>query len=178
MVKSILVIACTFITSFGFSQETGSAEFLVIQERRRMVGYRNKGLLEASVTLAPSTMLSRKSNNFYLNAFAEYHFDLNVSLRSDNYLHLNALEDSPFINNAIRSYFGVFYHLNHNQFTNLDVTLGVQPGIVIMSKSNYDGLEPLVAIEPSRNIVSPSFALSVGGKFYVWKYFNFFSNHI
>lgn len=171
MVKRLLVIAFVCLASTGNSQETG----LVI-ERYLAPGYRQKGLLEASVTFSPSTMLSRKSNNFYLTGFAEYHFDVNVSLRSDTYFHLLGVEENPFINKSIRSYFGVFYHLNRNQFSNWDVTLGIQPGITIMSKNNYDILDPLVADEPSRNVVSPSFALSVGAKLYVWKYFNFFAN--
>jgi len=167
MVKGLLVMAFVCLASFGYSQETG----LVIQ-RAMEPGYRQKGLLEASATISPSTMLSRKSNNFYLTGFAEYHFDLKVSLRSDTYLH--GVEENPFINNAVRSYFGVFYHLNHDQFSNWDVTLGVQPGITIMSKANDIGVESIV--EPPRNVLSPSFALSVGAKFYVWKYFNFFAN--
>ncbi|MFT6983995.1 MAG: hypothetical protein ACJAUD_002775 [Crocinitomicaceae bacterium] len=141
-----------------------------------VTGYRQRGLLEASSTISPSTMLSRKSKNFYLTGFAEYHFDLNVSLRSDTYFHLFGVEEDAFINNGVRSYFGVFYHLNHDQFSNWDVTLGVQPGITIMSKGNYIGIDPIDELEPSRNVVSPSFALSVGAKFYVWQYFNFFAN--
>ena len=127
MVKGLLVMAFVCLASFGYSQETG----LVIQ-RAMEPGYRQKRLLEASATISPSTMLSRKSNNFYLTGFAEY-------------------------------------HLNHDQFSNWDVTLGFQPGITIMSKGNYLGIDPIVELEPSRNVVSPSFALSVGAKFYVWK---------
>ena len=175
MVNKILVFACALIASFGYSQETGSAK-VVMDGGKTSLGYRQQGLLEASATLSPSTMLSRKSNNFYATGFAEYHFDLKVSLRSDTYYHLNSLEENGFIKDAVRSYFGIFYHLNHNQFSNWDVTLGVQPGVSIMSKNNYNALDPLVATDHSRVVVSPSFALSAGAKFYVWNYVNFFAN--
>lgn len=178
MVRYILVVLIALCSSVGHSQLGQSNLDLEALRIRRMEppGHRRAGTLEGSATFAPSTMLGRKANNYYLTLFGEYHLGLHVSLRSDSYLYLNSIEDSPFINNAFRSYFGVYYHLNHSRTTNWDVTIGFQPGITAMSKSNYDGIQPFAAIEPSRTIITPSFAVSTGAKFYVWKYFNFFAN--
>lgn len=175
MVKSIIIAGLLLISSTSFSQlfEASSQEGRMI---RRPTGYRQTGLLEAGTTLSPSSMFARKSVNYYLSGFAEYHFNHRVSLRADNFFYLNGLGDSPFVNNAIRSYFGALYHFNQDVYSNWDVYVGFQPGVTAMSKTNYDGIEPLVAIEPSRMVLSPSFAISAGTKFYVWKYFNFFAN--
>lgn len=179
MVKSILIAATVLSGSFSFAQ-LGSSSVEAYGKRVMMMpppGYRQPGTLEGSATFSPSIMLNRPSTNYYLSGFAEYHFDYRVSLRSDNYYYLNSVEEFPFIENAFRSYVGISYHLNHDQFSNWDVTVGFQPGITVMSTTNNtEGLQTLVAIEPSRVIVSPSFALSLGAKFYVWKYFNFFAN--
>lgn len=177
MVKSILIASIVLTGSHSFGQLVNNSNF----EGKRMMmpqaqSYRQPGLLEASATFSPSTMLNRKANNFYLSGFAEYHFDRRISLRSDNYLFLNSVEANSFIENAVRSYFGVFYHLNQSQYSNLDFYIGFQPGITAMSKSNYNGNQTFVAVEPSRTILSPSFAISTGVKYYVWKYFNFFVN--
>lgn len=178
MVKNMLAATILLTSLCSFGQLSSSSEF---EGKRAMPipqSYRQAGLLEASATFSPSTMLSRKAINFYVSAFAEYHFDRRVSLRSDNYLFLNSLETNSFVNNAVRSYFGVFYHFNQNPFSNLDLYIGFQPGITAMSKGNYPepGVEYFAPIEPSRTILSPSFSFSTGVKFYVWKYFNFFAN--
>jgi len=184
MVKYILVAFMVLICSASYSQGNSFAEESEINEpwigaRRRMppLGHRRSGTLEGSATFSPSWMLNRKFSNYYLSAFGEYHLDLQISLRSDNYFYLNSGDEYPFVEDAFRSYVGVMYHLNPSPFTNWDVTVGFQPGITLMSTTNNtDGLQTLVAIEPSRVVVSPSFAVSLGAKFYVWKYFNFFAN--
>lgn len=179
MVKSILTVVIALSSTMSFAQvgSLNSEPFDGIRRSEPTLGYRRPGTLEASATYSPSTLLSRKSSHYYVSGYAEYHFDRRVSLRSDSYYYLNSNNEFPFIENAIRSYFGILYHLNDDQFSNFDVSVGFQPGVAIMSTTNNtDGLQTLVAIEPSRVVVSPSFALSLGAKFYVWKFFNFFAN--
>lgn len=174
MVKVIIISVSLIICSFGYGQSIRSSA-----NQGRGYGqspdFGRAGLLEVAATVSPSTMFARKSVNAYLSAFAEYHFDYRVSLRSDNYFHLKSLGDSPFVNNAIRSYFGVFYHFNRGVFRRWDAYVGFQPGITVMSKNNY-GNQPIVAIAPSRTIISPSFALMTGAKLYVLQNVNLFAN--
>ena len=178
MEKIIITAAITFLSSFSYGQQLGQVEQVEFDGIRqiRKKGYRRPGTIEAIGTYGVSTMLNRKSKNYYLTALAEYHFDQRVSLRSDSYYYLNSPDENPFIDKSIRSYFGIFYHLNRDQFSNWDVTLGFQPGVTIMSKNNYDPSGTLAETERSRMVLSPSFAVSCGAKYYVWKYFNFFAN--
>lgn len=158
---------------------TSMAQF---QEKRAYVvevlkqpSYRQPGLLSASMTFSPGTMLNRKSNNFYLSGFAEYQLDNKVSLRGDSYVFLNSSDAIPFVQQGFRTYFGAFYHLNQALYSNWDVKIGFQPGVSIMQPElwvvNSPGVEP-----QSRYHVSPSFSISTGVDYYVWKYFHFFAN--
>ncbi|MFK7783870.1 MAG: hypothetical protein AB8B56_02080, partial [Crocinitomicaceae bacterium] len=54
--------------------------------------YIQPGLLSASITYSPSTMLNYDENNFYVTGFAEYLFDEHFSFRSDTYVFLNGEE--------------------------------------------------------------------------------------
>jgi len=137
------------------------------------LGYRVPGLLSASATFTPAAMLNRKSNNYYLSGFAEYQLDNRLSLRSDNYFHMNGNGNPTFVHRGFRSYFGAFYHLNQSRVDNWDVKFGFQPGITFMRSYSY---QDLMFPDASDWVVSPSFSLSVGFDYYVWKYFHFFTN--
>lgn len=138
--------------------------------------YIQPGLLEASATFSPGTMLNRNSTNYYLSGYAEYHLDRRLSLRSDNFFLLTSPDEDPLIDEAFRSYFGVFYHFRGDEYSNWDKYIGFQPGITYMEKNPYHGgIFYIQEPEPQRSL-TPSFAFTVGTSFYVWKYFNFFAN--
>jgi hypothetical protein len=172
MVKTILMGAFILIGVFVRAQQ---------QEGKLMAYYAPKsyiqpGMIEASATLSPGMMLNRSGTNYYLSGFAAVTLDQRISLRSDNYFLVSAAEEDPFFNQAFRSYFGAFYHFRPNGETNWDKYIGFQPGIAYMKRNPYyGGIQPLVAIEEKGQIV-PSFSLTIGTSFYVWKYFNFFAN--
>lgn len=130
--------------------------------------YIQPGLLKATATISPTSMLNRSVSNVYISGFLEYHLEKNLSLRGDTYMFIDGESKtaSPnlFIAQGMRTYFGVFYHFNKN---NWDQYLGFQPGISL--------IKPLDAVEldaPFQAI--PSFAIHVGSTYFVWKYFNFF----
>lgn len=168
MVRNVLV-ALSLVAFASFGQEGR----LMIYPKQKPNGYRVPGLLSASMTFSPGTMLNRDQTNFYLSGFAECQMDHKVSLRGDTYIFLNASSDQPYVNEALRTYFGAFYHLNQQGFGNWDVKIGFQPGITYMKRSTYDALGESVASEPW---LSPSFSVSIGADYYVWKYFHFFAN--
>lgn len=135
--------------------------------------YIQPGLLSATATLGPSKMLARNSSNYYLSGFAEYFIEKNLSLRGDIFLYASSDNDVPFISEAARSFFGLSYHLNKNNF---DVHFGFQPGITYMKRNPYsDGNQTFAPVEEDGQLM-PSFTLSCGATYYVWKYFNFFVN--
>ena len=121
------------------------------------------GVLSASSTIAPSVMLNRNESNFYINGFAEYFIDRRLSLRSDNYFLVDGRNETPLIDQAFRSYFGMAYHFGDG---NWDNHIGFQPGITLMRLTPSD--------EISYNPIdfSGSMAVSIGTTYYVWKYFN------
>lgn len=138
--------------------------------------YIQPGMIEASATFSPSMMLNRKSTNFYLSAFAAYTLERNISFRSDSYFYISSAEEDPFMSEAFRSYIGVFYHFRPDKYSNWDKYIGFQPGITYMKRNPYyGGIQSLIAIEPKGQL-TPSFALTIGTSFYVWKHFNFFAN--
>lgn len=168
MVKLFLICFFGVWTLQASSQSSGK----LVMPKLIKEGYRVPGLLSASATFSPSIMLNRSSNNFYLSGFAEYQLDRKVSLRSDNFYYLNSSEENSFVSDAFRTYFGAFYHLNQKGYENWDVKLGFQPGIVFMRTNEWNNGE----VQTSRTIANPSFAMSIGFDYYVWKYFHFFTN--
>ena len=135
---------------------------LVAQEEM----YIRPGLLKASATIAPGKMLNRTVNTIYLSGFLEYHTEKNFSLRGDTYWYIDGVAQKPtdvMLANASRTYFGAFYHVN---LKNWDNYIGFQPGISFL---RFGAISPKIS-------VCPSFALTAGTTFYVWKYFHFFAN--
>lgn len=125
--------------------------------------YIQPGLLAASSTYSPSTLLNHSESNFYVTGFAEYFLDKKFSFRSDTYLFLNSQNEDALIKDGVRSYFGIAYHLNKG---NWDGHFGFQPGITYMNSS----------ISTMKASIVPSAALRIGTTYYVWKYFHFFAN--
>lgn len=125
--------------------------------------YIQPGLLAASITYSPSTLLNHAESNFYATGFAEYFLDEKFSLRSDTYLFLNSQNDDALIKDGVRSYFGIAYHVNKG---NWDGHIGFQPGITYMNRT----------VSTMQSSVIPSSALRIGTTYYVWKYFHFFAN--
>lgn len=128
--------------------------------------YIRPGLLKASATIAPGKMLNRTVNTIYLSGFLEYHTDKNISLRGDTYWYIDGAAQKPtdvLLRSASRTYFGAFYHWN---LKNWDNYVGFQPGISLL---RFSAISPKIS-------VCPSFALTAGSTFYVWKYFHFFAN--
>lgn len=148
MVRRWLVILTIAVTSPSLAQEE-----LYIQP----------GLLAASITYAPSGMLNHNQSNFYANGFAEYFLDKRFSFRGDTYIFLNSQNEDALINDGIRSYFGLSYHLNKG---NWDGNVGFQSGITYMNTQ----------VTTTRAQIQPSAALRIGTTYYVWKYFHFFAN--
>lgn len=171
MVRLLLIGILISIVGSMYAQQEGK---LMAYERPK--SYIQPGMIEASATLSPGIMLNRAATNYYLSGFAAVTIDRRLSFRSDNFFFINAAEESSFINQAFRSYFGAFYHFRPNNETNWDKYIGFQPGITYMKRNPYyDGIQPFVAIEENGQVM-PSFAVTLGTSFYVWKYFNFFAN--
>lgn len=152
MVKILVIIGLLSFSNIFFSQEN----------------YIEQGLLKGTATISPSTMLNRSVNNTYISGFLEYFIEENLSLRGETFQFVNGNSKTDgtnlFIKQCNRTYFGVFYHLNKN---NWDQYIGFQPGIAIM--------KPLDSVQSDTKLLTcPSFAVHIGSTFYVWKYFNFF----
>ena len=137
--------------------------------------YIQPNLLKGSATITPSDMLASDQSNYYISGFLEYHLTKNLSVRGESYIHVDgkvggvpSLENVPFIEDGVRTFFGASYHLNKGNF---DYNIGFQPGISVIRYSNMTPLN-----ETHRAIVSPSLALQTGVSFFVWKYFHFFAN--
>lgn len=147
MVSRILCVLLIFVSSRAIAQEE----------------YIQPGLLAASLTYSPSTMLNHAESNFYITGFAEYLLDDHFSFRSDTYLFLNSENEDALIKDGGRSYFGIAYHLNRG---NWDGSIGFQPGLTFMNRT----------ISTTKPKLEASAALRVGTSYYVWKYFHFFAN--
>ncbi len=152
MVRCVLFLLISLIRTVTYSQDEI---------------YLKKGVLSASATIAPSSMLNRDESNFYIHGFAEYFLGRNFSLRSDNYLLVDGRNELPFASKAYRGYFGMAYHFGED---NWDNHIGFQPRVTIMKLATNE----FVFHNPTD--LSASIALRVGTSYYVWKYFNFFAN--
>lgn len=130
--------------------------------------YIQPGILKATATISPSTMLNQSLSNVYISGFLEYHLDKRLSIRGESFFFVDGKSktgtSNPFVKQAMRTYFGAFYHFNQK---NWDQYIGFQPGITLM--------KPLESVELNAPLqASPSFAVHVGSTYFVWKYFNFF----
>ncbi len=124
--------------------------------------YINPGLLSASTTLSPAVMLNRSEVNYYVTGFLEGRLHKSISLRGEmHYMLGNA--DTRFLKNNLRTFLGIQYGV---PFGNFELHTGFAPGFSVM-QSNFD---------PSNTEFAPSVQLNFGVRFYVWKYFHFFSN--
>lgn len=130
--------------------------------------YARNGLLKATATIAPSTMLNRKLNNVYLSGFAEYFFEDHLSVRGDILWYVDGLDQQPkFYQQNTALYVGLFYHPNRRK--NLDTYIGFEPGMMISRLNLKDAQNNALGFQ-----AIPSVSLHSGLTFYVWKYFNFY----
>lgn len=152
MVRVSLIVGCILQIFISSAQEI----------------YIQPGLLKATATIAPSTMLNRDVSNIYISGFLEYHLDKKLSLRGESFMFIDGKSKNAtnnlFVGQGMRTYFGVFYHFNKK---NWDQYIGFQPGLTLM--------KPLETIELDAPFQAcPSFAIHAGSTYFVWKYFNFF----
>ncbi len=164
MVRVVLFIMLA-LSFHSFGQDRQGYAIMILPS------YRTAGLVSASATYAPGIMLQRDQTNFHLNAFAEYHINRKVSLKSDSYWFLNSPNEKTSDLQMLRSHFGMFYHFNKNYSSNWDLKLGVMPG---MTYSRQTEILPTDAILRMKSF-APSVSVAVGFDYYVWKYFHFFS---
>jgi hypothetical protein len=115
-------------------------------------------VVSVSSTIAPSVMLNRTESNFYTNGFAKYFIDRRLSLRSDNYILVDGRNETPFLDQAFRSYFGMAYHFSNS---NWDNHIGFQPGATFMklTPSSDNGYNP--------RSLRASMAFRVGATYYL-----------
>jgi len=143
---------------------------LIVNSGNAQEDYIQPGLLKATATISPSMMLNRGVNNIYISGFLEYHLDKKLSLRGETFVFVDAESRSGtnnlLIDQGMRTYFGVFYHFNKN---NWDKYLGFQPGVALMKPISNGTAIPEYQ-------VCPSIAFHVGTTYYVWKYFSFFAD--
>ena len=150
MVKFVLFCSAIFIGTYSIAQ----------------TDYIRPGLIKATATISPSIMLNHKAQSIYLSGFFEAYTDKRISLRGDAmwYVDGKRANGDLLFDRGIRVFYGAFAHWNKS---NLDVHVGLQPGLTIV--------QPHVTINPNRSWQAvPSAAIHVGTTYYVWKIFNFF----
>lgn len=152
MVRTLIVVfVCVVFRVFGQSEV-----------------YVRPGLLNAGLTITPSTMLNRNENNIYLSGHLEGRLDDRLSIRGETFYYIDGKNEIPYFNFNTRTFLGVLYHMNKGNF---DSHVGFMPGMSVMQiNGDYNHSNEL----PYR--VVPSFAANVGVTYYVWKFFNFFAN--
>lgn len=163
MVRTCVIVLLTLsFNCFGQQQEGYAIQ--------RPPVYKVDGLLSASATFAPGFMIHSVQTNYHLNAFAEYHINQKVSVKSDSYWFLNSPNANTFDLKMLRSQFGMFYHFNEN-YSNWDVKLGLLPGVMYSQRAELLPTDGVIRI----NSVAPSLSVAAGFDYYIWKYFHFFS---
>lgn len=147
-----------------WKKETIVVLFMLISmgiSRAQQEIYIRPGLLTASTTLSPAVMLNRSEYNYYVTGFLEGRLDKHTSLRGETHYMLGNADDK-FLKTNLRSFLGVQYGF---PIGNLDLHVGLAPGLSVMESYRSTGLE-----------VVPALQLNAGLKYYVWKCFNFFAN--
>ena len=126
-----------------------------------------KGLLNAQLTLSPSTMFSTNESYFYLHGNFEGFVSNSISLVGEGYYYLGTIsaQESTFQYNH-NLFFGASKHFTKN---NHDVYVGLQPGIA------FTKLNPIANnLTATSKGTNPVFSTVVGYNFYVNNLFHFF----
>lgn len=124
--------------------------------------YINPGLLSASATLSPAIMLNRSETNYYLSGFLEGRVSKHTAFRGEIHYMLGN-SNTKFLRNSLRTSFGMQYGI---PIKNFEIHFGFAPGCALIQ--SYQN--------PTKTEFIPSFQLNLGVRYYVWKYFHFFSN--
>jgi hypothetical protein len=128
------------------------------------------GLIKATGSITPGSMVAQPIRNVYFSGFSEIYASEKVSFRGDALWYVDgqtkAAQASWRYARSLSVYFGAFYHFNKN---NWDMHIGLQPGMAVVVPSGSVQANPLAK-------ACPSAALHVGTTFFVWKYFNFYAD--
>ena len=159
--KSIAAILCITIIATTISAQENQ--------------YNSKGMINASATLSPGLMTSRKQTNFYLHGFFDARIEKSFSLRGDAYYFIGAAGAHDLFKQYHTILFGALYHVPIKKAPNLDISIGLQPGITV-SQLNQPNGESFVALPPERVGISPVITTMIGVTYYVSPYFHFFAS--
>lgn len=127
-----------------------------------------KGLLKATATISPGTMLNRAVSNIYVPGELEYFLENKVSVRGDCYWYLNSQQKPDFMKQNSMIFFGALYHFSKKKS---DFFLGLQPAAILAQPNMRDSSGTFY---PAR--IDPGVSLIAGYTFYVWDYCNFYLN--
>ena len=153
-----IIVPIVFMLSFG-NGYTQNHSFI------------KKGLLRAQTTFAPGVMLHHNKQQIYLHADLEYYLERTVSLKSDTYIQLMAINGNKLFKHYYSNFIGAAYHLPVN---NIDFFVSLQPGLsFIQSEQKYYLDMPV--IDPKFQAV-PMIGIGTGVNFYIHRFFHFMAH--
>ncbi len=141
----LVVISCN-----GFSQSQPDAPFA------------RKGLIKANSTFGFGKLIQDEIFNTHLVSELEYFLEDPISLKGENILFLNHINNSDLLRFSGITSFGPMFHKTNG---NWDFHLGMMAGVALTKPRGEDfNLK-----------VNPTVSLQTGVTYYVWDYFNFFT---
>ena len=114
--------------------------------------YVHKGMLSATLTYSVGYMSSYAIYNVYVTGYMEYYTGSKISVRGDVYYFINSLNDSKFLKQNHRLYFGACY--NFQVHSHLDPFIGFQPGIAYTQTESWYGVTDPATFSPLASAVT------------------------
>lgn len=135
--------------------------------------YIHKHLTRATLTFGTGYMPQPDLTNVYIFSDLEYYTGDKISLRGENFIFLNSLNNR----NALLAHHGIFagpmYHFKTN--SHLDPFAGIMTGISITETQQASSIDPTYYIK-SGYAVNPLFSTVVGFNYYATRIFHLFIN--
>ena len=133
----------------------------------------HKHLTRATLTFGTGYMPQPDLTNVYIFSDLEYYTGAKISLRGENFIFLNSLNNQ----NTLLSHHGIFvgpmYHFKTN--THLDPFAGIMTGISITETQQSSTIDPTYQIKSGYGY-NPLFTSVAGINYYATRYFHLFIN--
>lgn len=125
-----------------------------------------KGLFRSFLTITPGIPLNEANTHIYLHGGFEYFLQNKVSFTGHGFWYIDSQKKNGSLKQNSSILWGLRYHFPIRQ-KKFDTFVGLEPGIALVQAKTGEQLSVRKA--------TPLISASAGFSFYVWRFFNFFT---
>ena len=157
-----IILLLFLIPSIVFGQEE------TVKHPKRVV---DNGMLSGGLTFAAG-FANSNVQNVYVQGYAEYMFQKNVSIRGDVFVFLHSLGDNAQLDMNHQMLVFAAYHFPVNSA--IDPYLGFGPGIAMTRLKSDPYVDPITGSSTGKIAASPFITFNTGLRYYAPKWFHMY----